>query len=64
MIKDQFRKEFAIGDTVIRAYVVRSSGHMHLCKVTDIKDGKLYLDNSKQAIQYPNRLIIWEKQDV
>lgn len=33
-----------------------------ICTVTKIADGQLYLDNSKQAIKFPTRLLII-KQD-
>lgn len=31
------------------------------CVVTKIAEGQLYLDNSKRAIQYPDRLLIIER---
>jgi len=33
---------------------------IELCKVTRIDGGNLYLDNSKQAIRLPKRLLIVE----
>lgn len=40
--------------------VVRSisDGHLQICKVTKIEDGKLYLNNSKIPIRYPRRMVI------
>lgn len=36
-------------------------GHLEICKVTRIEDGKLYLNNSKVPIRYPKRLVIIEQ---
>ena len=53
---------FQEGDKVARAAVNGSSGYIVLCKVTKIEAGKMYLDNSKQHIRYPNRLLIVETE--
>jgi hypothetical protein len=34
---------------------------LEICTVTKIKDGKLYLDDSKQPMKFPDRLIIWQQ---
>lgn len=36
-------------------------GYIQICVVTKIAEGQLYLDNSKRAIQYPDRLLIIER---
>jgi hypothetical protein len=49
---------FVVGQTVLRA--VTSGRTAYLCEqvVTRIENGKMYLDNSKVAIQYPERIWI------
>lgn len=46
---------------VARAVVSGSSGYIEICTVTKIENGRLYLDDMKQPIRYPNRLLIIEK---
>ena len=36
-------------------------GDIQICVVTKIAKGQLYLDNSKQSIRYPGRLLIVER---
>lgn len=55
-MKDFLGNEFTIGDRVIRTRMQGNSPYLEIQKITDIRDGKLYLDGSKQPIQYPERL--------
>jgi hypothetical protein len=57
MILDQYFKPLAVGDKVYRA-AGGPIAYIYIAEVTRIEDGKLYLDNSKQAIVYPNRLVL------
>lgn len=59
MMKDKLGFAFNEGCKVARAVSRgRSSVDLEICTVTRIEDGKLYLDNSKVAIKFPNRLLI------
>ena len=51
---------FNVGDEVARPVLYGKSPHIELCIVTKIQDGKLYLDESKQAMRFPERLLITE----
>lgn len=52
---------FNEGCKVARAVMWGKSPKLDICVVTKIKDGKLYLDDSKQAIRFPERLLIIEQ---
>lgn len=58
---DLRKQPFTVGDMVIRAESVRSSGYLRLSVVTKIDNGKMYLDDSKVAIRFPGRLLIVTK---
>lgn len=60
-MKDLKGFAFNEGCTVARAVLWGKSPMIELCTVTKIKDGKLYLDESKQAIRFPERLLIVEQ---
>lgn len=51
---------FTVGCRVARAVIWGNSPRLEICTVTRIADGKLYLDNSKQAIRALDRLVIIE----
>jgi hypothetical protein len=57
-MKDLMGFSFQVGCKVARAVMWGQSPKIDICEVTRIEDGKLYLDNSKQAIKFPNRLLI------
>ncbi len=61
-MKDLKGFAFNEGCEVARAVLYGKSPMIEICTVTKIKDGKLYLDNSKQAMRFPERLLI-VKQD-
>ncbi len=48
-------KEFKVGQTIARPSDFFT---MTLCIVTKVEDGKVYLDNSPQAMKHPTRLAI------
>lgn len=52
---------FNEGCKVARAVVYGKSPMIDICKVTKIADNKIYLDDSKQAIRFPDRLLIIEQ---
>lgn len=60
-MKDKLGFAFNEGCKVARAVMIGKSPVIDICKVTAIKDGKLYLDNSKQHIRFPERLLIIEQ---
>ena len=52
---------FNEGCKVARAVLWGKSPMIEICTVTKINDGKLYLDNSKQPMKFPERLLIVEQ---
>ncbi len=52
---------FNVGCTVARAVMWGKSPKIDLCTVTRIDKDKLYLDDSKQHIRFPERLLIVEQ---
>lgn len=59
-MKDLLGFSFTKGCTVARPVLLGKSPMINLCKVTRIDGGKLYLDDSKQAMRFPERLLIVE----
>ena len=60
-MKDMLGNQFTVGCKVARATMWGKSPIISLQIVTRIADGKLYLDDSKQAIRIPDRLLIIEQ---
>lgn len=60
-MKDMKGYAFNVGCTVARAVMYGKSPMIDLCTVTKIENGKLYLDESKQAMRFPERLLIVEQ---
>lgn len=62
---DQFGRALSEGDKVYKAFLHKpSTPYIQVCLVTKIsEDGKVYLDNSKVALKYANRLIITKDHD-
>ena len=60
-MKDMKGFAFTEGCTVIRATLYGKSPRLEECEVTRIEDGKIYLDDSKQPMRYPERLLIIEQ---
>jgi hypothetical protein len=60
-MKDMKGFAFNEGCKVARAVMWGTAPKLDICTVTKIKDGKLYLDDSKQAIRFPERLLIIEQ---
>ena len=58
MLTDKLGNTFHVGCKVVRAL---ESGYLDICRVTNIKDNKLYLDDSKIPIKYHKRLLIIEQ---
>jgi hypothetical protein len=63
-MKDMKGFTFTVGDEVARPVLWGKTPRIELCKVTKIQDGKLYLDESKQAMKFPERLLIIEGEPV
>lgn len=59
-MKDVQGFTFTVGCKVARAVIWGNSPRLEICTVTKIEGGKLYLDNSKQAIRALDRLVIIE----
>lgn len=53
-------KIFCVGQTVGKAVSLNRGGScaVTICEVTRIDDGKVYLDGSKVAVKFPERLAI------
>lgn len=60
-MKDMKGFAFTEGCKVARAVLWGKSPKLDICTVTKINDGKLYLDDSKQAMRFPERLLIIEQ---
>lgn len=60
-MQDKLGFAFNEGCKVIRAVMWGKSPMLEICTVTKIANGKLYLDDSKQPMKFPERLIIWEQ---
>ena len=61
MAVDALKKEFAVGQQVARAGSMYASGDglfVYRCTVTRVEGNKVYLDQSKQPLRYPDRVII------
>lgn len=57
-MKDLKGFPFSEGCTVVRATLFGDSPRLEISKVTRINEGKLYLNDSKQPIRFPERLLI------
>lgn len=57
-MKDLNKISFKEGDKVVRAVMFGKTPRLDICIVTKIEDNKMYLDDSKQAIRFPERLLI------
>ena len=62
MPKDVRGKEFVVGQTVAKAAkMLRVDGlYVAIAQVTRIDGEKVYLDNSKQPLRFPDRVAIIE----
>ena len=60
-MKDMKGFAFNEGCKVARAVLWGKSPMIEICTVTKIKEGRLYLDDSKQPIKFPDRLLIVEQ---
>lgn len=55
---DLVGREIKIGDRVARAYTSGYASNIEIVSVTRIEAEKVYLDNSKRAINFPGRLLV------
>jgi len=60
-LKDMRGQSFVVGDKVVKACTSGRAVNISICEVTRIEDGKMYLDGSKVAINFPGRLLIVTK---
>ena len=60
-MKDMNGFAFNVGCKVARAVMWGKSPMISICEVTRIENDKIYLDSSKQAIKFPDRLLIVEQ---
>ena len=59
MAKDVLGKEFKVGQNVARAMCPqRLTPYIEVQIVTRVSDSKVYLNNSKQPMKFPERLAI------
>ncbi len=56
-LQDMREKDLAVGDEVAKAFNQMDRPVIMLCKITAIRDGKVYLDDSKVPLQFPGRLL-------
>lgn len=62
-LKDMTGREFKPGDWVCKSYKSGQCTNLEIRKVREIKDGKLYLSESRVPVVYPGRMLIlkgWE----
>lgn len=59
-MKDMFGNDLLVGDVVLKPESIGRSPMITKRTVTKIDGGKLYLDNSKVAIIYPSRLVLYK----
>lgn len=60
-LKDMRGQSFVVGDKVVKAYTSGRAVNLSICTVTRIEAGRMYLDGSKVAINFPGRLLIVTK---
>ncbi len=53
--------EYQLGDRVVKADISGRAANIRISIVTRIENGKMYLDESKVAINYPGRMLIVNK---
>lgn len=58
MVTDMEGFEFWVDCLVARPVIQGNSPRIEICAVTRIEENKIYLDGSKQPIQFPERLLI------
>ena len=63
-MKDMKGFTFTEGCKVARAVLLGKSPVIEICTVTKIKEDKLYLDDSKQPMKIPDRLLIIEQDEL
>ncbi len=57
-LKDMRGQEFKVGDKIVRAMTSGRAVNLELCEVSSIDGGKIYLDGSKRAMNFPGRMLI------
>lgn len=57
-LKDMFLKPISVGDNVVRSGTGFYPGILDLCVVTSIKNGKVYLNNHQNPVNFPGRLLV------
>jgi hypothetical protein len=60
--RDHFERIIEVGMTVVKPAMSGRSAIPEIRKVTSIKNGKIYLDESRVAINYSGRLVVIDKQ--
>jgi len=58
-MNDMFGMTIIAGDVVLKPKMLGRSPFIEKRTVTLIKDGKIYLDDSKVAINFPERLVVF-----
>jgi hypothetical protein len=61
-MKDMKGFPFSLGCQVARSVMWGKSPMIEICTVTRIQNDKIYLNESKQAIRFPDRLLIVEQE--
>lgn len=63
-LKDMLGNEYLVGDRVVRGKVIGSvstSQDIEILEVTEIKNGRVYLNGATRPVKYPGRMIIVTK---
>jgi hypothetical protein len=62
--KDMLGNDYKVGDKVVRGVVlgkIATSYDIEIKEVTEIKNGKVYLDGATRSVKYPGRMLIVTK---
>ncbi len=60
-MKDMFGKTICVGDVVLKPTMFGRSPFIEERFVSSIENGKIYLDDSKVAIRFPERLVVFKQ---
>lgn len=58
---DMLDNTFSVGDKVVKTFQSGRASSIEIRNITRIENGKLYLDGSHVAVNYPSRLLIVTK---
>ena len=57
-LKDMLGREYKVGDKVVKAYTSGRAVNLCIREVGRMENGKMWLDDSKVAVNFPGRMLI------